>query len=384
MSNCMTWQDKQEQILATLANICCENRIEMFLCGETALCAYRDGILSDKISVCIDARDAERFIAAVEQREGYNAEFVLESMLNNDCYPVLELRLCDPRTTDFNIQNYRQYIYNCIHVTVKFIEHIPTSRVSFAMSRMKFKKYKKNIKLPAGTTGIKQSSALFKSMLKTAAGNSPRVWLNSHELDFSLFENPSKISINGREYLIPGNGKDYLTKEFGKKWEYTVPYSYPEKTTRFMSCGLAWEDYKQSIKDIDFTEYHKAYAEEREITALFKQEHAKIRACYDILERTYDRIYLFQQYQAKKDLLMKLGEAGNLDELRIELAEYIDFIDKHYKRHLGICWDPDILELALKVLAEDKGKKYADEVRSLVPEEHMKPLRIKDYRGNYI
>ena len=384
MSNCMTWQDKQEQLLAQVADICCENRIGMFLCGETALCAYRDGILSDKISVCIDARDAERFIAAVEQCAGYNVEFVLESLLNNDCYPVLELRFCDPRTTDFNIQNFNQYIYNCIHITIKFIEHIPTSRLSFAVSRMKFKNYKKNIKLPAGTTGTKQSAALFKSMIKTAAGNASRVWLNSHELDFSIFENPSKININGREYLIPGNGKNYLTKEFGKKWQYTVPYSYPEKTTRFMSCGLSWKDYKEAIKDIDFESYQRAYTEERKITALFKQEHAKIRACYDILERTYDRIYLFQKYQPKKDKLIKLDEECKLDELRDELAEYIEFIDKHYKRGLGICWDPDILEITLKLLAEDKGKKYADEVRALIPEEHLQVLRIKDYRGNYI
>lgn len=384
MAEYTTWQECQAELLAELDEICRENGIDMFLCGETALCAYRDSSLSDRVSVCIDARRAYDLVRAIESHPDCGKRLAVESMLSNGSYPNLELRFCDLTTTDFNANNCDQYINNCIHITIKFIEHIPKLRVPFALSRMRFKNYRKDIKLPASTDNVAASSSLFRLMVKTASGKSSRVWINGHEQDLALFGEGRIVTVNGREYRVPGNGANYLKKEFGKFWKEHSCFVYEETNTCFRSCRMSWAEYREAISELDYARYKKAYKEERRITALFNKEHAKIRACYNVMERTFDRFYLFQKYMPMKAELLKLDEEGRKAELREELAEYIAFITKHYERGLGICFDEEILNIALKLLEEDKGKKYADAARALVPQDHLKPIRIKDYRGNYI
>ncbi len=346
--------------------------------------AYRDGLLSDRVNVCIDARQAFDFISAVENDSRYNHEIALESMLNNGRYPNLELRLCDLETTDFDIRNCKSYIHNCIHVTVKFVEHIPRTRITFALSRFRFRQYRQAISKAPSISKTNESAALFKSMIRAASANSDKVWLNGKQLNASLFRKATKVCIENHSFEVPGRGEDYLTLEFGKLWRNHDCYEYRESSENFVSCNTAWTEYAKVFEDIDFDLYLKTRQEDRIINEKFKKEHAKIVKCYDILERTFDRIYLFQQYSPKKEYLMELSREGKVDELRSELQEYIDFIMKHYARGLGICFDKDILELALQILQKDMGDKFVESVRELIPEQHLKPIQLKDYKGNYI
>lgn len=379
-----TMQGRLLRMLIDLEELCRANGIGFFLCGETALMAYRDGTLSDRVTVCIDAKSTNDFIAAVSKTSGYDKQFVLESMLNNGSYPNLEIRYCDLGTTDFDIKNCRSYINNCLHITIKFIEHIPRTRITFALSRYRFRQYRKNIRSAAIDSNPAGSSALFRSMIRTASANSDKVWLNGKQMKAGLFKKSTAVTIDGHEFAVPGKGTDYLALEFGNGWRKHECYSYKESSENFISCNIPWTEYDRAFQGIDFDSYVRAQKEDKKFQEKFKKENVKVVKCYDILERTFDRIYLFQQYSPKKAQLMELDRLGKTDELRSELEEYIDFINKHYARGLGICFDQDILEITLKLLRSDVGDKYADDVRALIPEQHLKPIRLKDYRGNYI
>lgn len=380
--NTIKWKEKLYAMLQDLIDICHDCNIGIFLCGETALRAYEESDISDDVVVCIDASKVYDLIAAVEKMPGYGKEFCLESMLSNGSYPRLELRYCDLNSTDFNVNNYDQFINNCIHITIKFIEHIPLTRISFVLSRIKFKNYKKGIKLPA-SANTEVSSSVFMRLVKTASGKSQKVWLDGHELENSVFKNYSTVKINGVDYNIPDE-EVYFKALYGKDWKEHECKMYEEKSTRFISSDMAWSEYKKELCDFDLAEYRKIQAVERKYAGLFRKEHAEIRHCYDIGIRTFERFYLYQKYFPEKEHILELDKEGKIEELRILLEEYIKYIEKSFKLGLGLCFDKDILEIALKILEQDKGHEYAEKARALVPTEHLKAIRIKDYRGNYI
>ena len=81
---------------------------------------------------------------------------------------------------------------------------------------------------------------------------------------------------------------------------------------------------------------------------------------------------------------MRLYNEGNFDQLREELSDYLEKLGEFAALDLGLCFDMDIFNAAVGLIRHDGNDEYADTLEQLVPDEHKKPLRIMDYKGNYI
>lgn len=376
------WKKKQLDILELIKEKCEQNGIEMVLCGETALEGFRSGSLPDDLTVAIRASDAERFVSVIES--GGDENITTESMLNNGAYPSFEIRVLDLSTTDFNANNCRQYLNNCIHVTVKLIESLSMRKIPFAVGRMRFRNYKKKIVMPAEKNDPAKSAKVFRTLARFGGGRSESVRIGNRTFGKYDLSEVKTVDIDGNAYRVPGNIKSVLRSEFGKGWRSYVCEKYIENERQFRSTALRWEDYRKVIADVDMDEYDALLKDYRKKDAEFKELQKTAESYYDILERTYDRFKMWEKYEPQKAELERLHSEGNTAELKKRLKGYMNMMDMYARKGLGLCFDPDIFEWTMEIVRADEGDEREQELRGLVPESHMQPIRIKDYTGKYI
>lgn len=406
MMEANSWKQKQFDILCGLRDICAAHSIGMFLYGETALAAYRDGVLSDDVRVCVDAKDAAGLIEAVSgDPEG---RFGIEGMHNNGSFPAFELRVYDPATIDFNANNFMQYRNNCIHVAVELIEHVPKSKLTARRLDLEYGLYKDRNKLrqkkaSAGSQNrLKMfligrmdrrekklgaeavSAGLFRMLADGYAGPEGKVRVGKTGFAKDTFGSTSETVLEGETFALPGQPEKYLRKLFGPNWKNTACTEYEETSAKFRDADISWADYEVRIRDIDFDDFEANMKKNNALRREYKVYNDAVHHYYDILRRTDERIKLWQKYEPEKEKIMELAAKGDTEALASELEEYLDALDRFHKLGLGLCFDMDIFGAAKAVLAARGEEEYAAELEALIPEVHRQPLHIMDYKGNII
>ena len=400
------WKQKQFDILAWLQDMCEENSIPMFLYEETALAAYRDESLSDDVKVCIDAKDAGHFIHMIEEDE--DARYGVEGMHNNGSFPSFEMRVYDPESVDFNANNFMQYENNCIHVVVKFIEHVPSSKLKRKSLSVKYGLYKDRNKLRQKKTSAKKqnklkmllignmdrkekkygaeavSGDLFRTLMAGYGQAGGKLRIEKTYFAGDTFDGSSTVTLCGKEFMLPQKPEKYLRKIFGPNWQNIPCKVYEETSAKFRDAEISWEDYEARIKDIDFDDMAANIKKNNALRREYKVYNDAIHHYYDILRRTDERFKLWEKYEPRKAQIMDLLEKEDYDSLAGELAEYLDALDRFHKLGLGLCFDMDIFVAAKALLAKRGESSYAEELEQLIPEVHKKPLEIMDYKGNVI
>ncbi|MBQ0079271.1 MAG: LicD family protein [Eubacterium sp.] len=403
-----TWTSKQFEILCKLNNICQAQGINLYLFGDTALAAYRDKTLSDNVSVCIDAADVSRFINAVE--DSLDEHLLLEGMHNNGRYPKLSLRAYDPETIDFNVANYLLYDNNCIHVDVEIIKHIPSSKIKRTALDLDYGLYKDSRKeLLAKSKKASGKKALVKNLLmkrmhnKEAkcgadtfakemffklingyASDEKKVEIDKFKLSSSMFKKTTTVEIDGVSFLIPQKSEQYIQKVSGFNWINAETKAYSEDDSKFREVEFSWAQYKGRIEGILPDEYFDLLKKSNSLGAKHQKYHKKITDYYKILKRTDVRIKLWKKYSPIRDEIIELLGAGKYEELETVLSDYIDALREFADMKLGLSFDPDIFMAAKQVLVNKGESEAADYMESLIPQAHKKPLRIKNYKGEYI
>lgn len=141
---------------------------------------------------------------------------------------------------------------------------------------------------------------------------------------------------------------------------------------------------KRNLEGIDFDAYLKAQKEYKLSRNKVRAYSDKVNEYYNILARTDTRFKLWQQYEPQKEKIMALVQDGNIDGLQDVLSDYLEKLAEFASMDLGLCFDMDIFNAAISVIRHDGRNEYADILEKLVPEEHKRPLRVMDYKGNYL
>lgn len=375
------WRMHRQELLAELNELCRRKGIRLYLLRETALAAYRDGSLSDTVYTCIDMNDAKKLMSAVRWQRG-RLHTVIESMLSNDHYPRFELRYCDTETTEFNLSQLHHYDNNCIHITIKLISHIPEDATEYKAAQAEYRQHLSA--LAEGTNSTKDAARIFRRLMKAGSNRSQRVSVGKQRLDYSCFINAETIELEGQSYLVPGPCGNYLKETFGSDWRDHTLHRFRESSVRFISADFAWSEYRDAVSYIDLDGYSALCDERDRVSELFAEKHRVISGYYDILDRTVDRFRLYCKYYPQKEALLEMEKNGQTAQLREELSEYIELIDRYYRLGLGLCFDKEIFELTLRLMSSEFGSSYADSVRAEVPAKHLESLQLKDYRGELI
>jgi hypothetical protein len=400
------WKEKTFEIMCKLKELCDNNGITFMLYGDTAIQAYREHTLSDYATACIDIKDVEKLLKLIE--ESGDQDLAVESMLNNGKYPNFELRVYNPNTVDFSFLQFMKYKNNCLHVTVRIIEHVPSSKFDRRLTYLKYGFYKDNNRVKASEidfakqrkikkAGIKLtqmrqklsgednvSAKCFKMLLKKCSGDSSNVMVGNVKYPAKIFKKTVPIMVEDVEFQIPAKTRDFLAKMDGYGWETKELQDFVESSNRFRDATFSWEELKENLEGIDFEAYLKAQKEYKLARNKVREYSVKVNEYYNILSRTDTRFKLYQQYEPRKDEIMRLYNEGNFDQLREELSDYLEKLGEFAALDLGLCFDMDIFNAAVGLIRHDGNDEYADTLEQLVPDEHKKPLRIMDYKGNYI
>ena len=369
--------------------------------GDTALKAYRDGVLADFVSVCIDMEDVPRFIEAMEKDGTYG----IRGLFNYEHYDSFDIKVYDPSTIDYDVRKYTARGFVGLYVTVKFIRHIPDEprkqkrvrgiRKSYGdymdelnqgFRKKDYKRLKLFRMLGRVVPGETLSQRVFKQLCSLYSGKTSTVFVNGGTYPSDFFDSKKTVTLFDREFFIPADTDTFFREQFGFDWERNEGVQYSENMSRFRDAEHTWEEYKNYISYIDFDEYEANARGTRMINEEIKPSRKTVLMCYDLLERTHLRFAFWQRYYDQKDHIIELYEQSDYDALYKLLKPYLGKIMEFKRQKLAICFDDEIYDIALKTLYE---KKYIDigdieKLKELVPEEHHETIRIKNYKGDYL
>ena len=394
------------RLLTEVDAICKKYGITYFLHENTALEAVQHDSMGDErmiAEVLMRVPDLLRFMDAFEQEKPERRS--LESWLNEPGYGGFGCRYVDEDTLFLDLPNYFHYRKYGFAVRISVLRDFPASRVrsklatakeiGFEMTftegtRAEGKKYELCERLVRPKLKTRESSLGFtRDMFNSFCSiyDNPKAEMcfsksfrtrRSH-YKRSWFAEPEMTTLEGHSFPVPA--KEYFISLYGKG--YMSRRLPGRKLTEYIVADteIPYREYLDEIKKAGLP--IGQYIADREVFIRKQREGQPkvdtIKHYWDLLFRTGDRFELYEQYAPMKKHLLELRSQGRFDELSAALAPYREKLMKNYRLGLGLCFDPDILRCMLDVLRREGNGALADEIREMIPAEHLEPIVIKGY-----
>lgn len=387
-------------LLKEIDKVCVENKIDYYLLAGMALSLYRDNTTITNGTIGIHGKDVKRFIDALQN--SISGERFLETPINNPNLPAAYIRYCDLNTLDCSLSNYKSYLSNCLHINIKIITgkpkkdlknkikrklaafYVTSNTTSTSGKSIKYKIVRKAIRTLRHIFGWKFTSKLaFNCFLSSYSEKSDYVRIDKRKYKREAFGKPLEKNIGDFRCSFPTKIEYYLSSTYGN-WEDKKIVDEEPSAFRALSAQISWDEFRKKMDDYGFRQYYIELKKYRRENLKFGIYNRKVNGYYALLERTNDRFLLYTQYKDKKDEIISLHQQKNFEELRKILAPFVQALEKNYKKKLGLCFDKDIFNITMDLYAHNGQKAKADKLRKLVPAEHWEPIRLKNYKGEYI
>ncbi|MBQ6623114.1 MAG: hypothetical protein IJH57_00700, partial [Mogibacterium sp.] len=234
------------------------------------------------------------------------------------------------------------------------------------------------------TSEDKLGAMVFDRLVKRYSKKSKTVQIGRRSFPAELFDEYRTVLVEGREFKIPKDEETYFKIVYGRKWKTRNSAIFQDTPFRFRDGDHSWEEFQEYIKYLDLDEYYsnvrtiKSYGDE------YKIRNRAFRHTIDIKERTHYRFVFWQKYMPIKDKLIELHEKGDMEKLEDILEPYLYELTAFSHKDLTIYFDREIFDIAKDVLRATEREDVADLIETLIPEEHLEPIRIKNYKGEYI
>ena len=394
------WKRKQFERLCRIDDICREANIKMFLHGDMALSAVRDGDVPDYISICVEAADAKRFIDAISRSD----DLRIAGMFNNPRYPNFNLKVYDPDTIDFHISEMEERGFFGLYVTVHLIRHIPGKKQlrkiqgreraykDYLDNRYNVVSTKKNrgkadwlVRLEGAVLPPDVlAGKMFDRHVRDYSGQAGKIQVSGVRYEPGTFENCKTINVLGRDFLIPEDEELYLSTKFGENWQERNTRTFEEKNGVFRDADHSWDEFCSYIDYLDFDEYNQRRDTIYRKTVDLSEYNRFLKRYRLLLLRTHIRFQMWERFLPEKEEILALYKAGDYEALEEKLADYSYSIKYFGKRGLGLFFDQELFDIAVELVRREERDELADKIVEEVPEEHRKPIRLKNYNGDYI
>ena len=392
-------REKTFRILCGVRDICDSAGIRMYLLGDAALAAYRGNFDTDDAPVCIDIHDLSKFLDAFNKS---GTDLTIDGMQFNTGFPFFELRVYDPKTLDFALSDFRKYRYNCLYVRILFIRNKQSGLQAKVLRSLERAYLKKNLldygnRYRCGSRMVKLmklaekakgreylAQKTFERLNKGYSKASEQLLISGRTYGKEVLADPQTVHIGKEAFLIPGDTENYFISIFGENWQEHEIKEFAESNTMFRDPDISWDDFKDRIAYLDFDRYDKVLKEYRTITKDHKIYDRKVRGYRNLLRRTDLRYRMWQKYMPIKDELIELHRNGDYEQLEIVMHDCLRAMAWCRRHKLGLCFDEDILNIALDMYRHRGVPELADYMNELVPAEHRQPLHIMNNKGEII
>jgi len=379
----------QLELMRELDHLCRTYDIPYILSRHTARAAWLDGTLPSNIAVPTIAmrhRDALRLsqLTNPETRRW-------ESSLDNRNIPRTVMRYSNPETLLFRVDEADQYKHHGLCVDVELIRDVPANHLlhrllvvaeagcaSFAGTRSAspmwkalltvFKPLEKTVLRIAYTTRFKPSGLL----------RIVRFPKKNLEFPSAYLSNRQEIIVGGHPFFLPKAAEQYLLAEYDEKWRRPSVLEPDEDLhVTLMDAHVSDLDAADLIRDALRQKPRIPLLRRSLLLARNRKLRLKIEHNWAILFLTKDRFDFHRQLMPRKEEILSLHRMDKTEEIKVILKPYLAAISKHYAKGLVLCFDQDILNIALTVLEKDGKAALAQKLRSAVFPEHLKPMKIE-------
>lgn len=371
----------------------------MFLCDATALDAFRSGKLADYVSIAIETKDAYRFIKAVEEHTSLG----IRGMFNHYMYPLFDIKVYNPDTIDFNIKDYKNLGFCGLYVNVRFVRHIPNNGYIdkfFGKAQRAYRQYIKVIYdkvqidsnkriilykfINAVTSEETFGSKVFKILSDGYSRKTDTIRIGPREYPGGIADEFIETKINNHKFKVPKEIEEYLSIRFGDNWQETQADEFIDTEFQFRDGDFSWAEFENHIQYLNLEDYDKNIKTLRSSGLKYRKLQASFNDIRRIIRRTHVRFLMWQKYMPVKEDILRMHSEGKMDEL-LELFEpYLKQLVFFNKKKMTVYFDRDIFNIAKELLEYEGMQEVADEIESHIPEEHMGPIRIKNYAGEEI
>ena len=393
-------------LLTEVDDICRRHGITYFLHENSALEAVQKNHMGEErlnAEVIMRVPELLRFMEAFEQEKPDGRS--LESWLNEPRFGNFGCRYVNDNTLYLDLPNCHHYTHYGLAVTISVLRDFPSNRIRSKLATVKetgfemtFAEGKREVnrknefyekltraKMKSPEERLRFTQDMFDEFCKTYDNPDAERCFSKyfrterHHYYRSWFDEPQMTTLEGREFPVPK--EQYFISLYGRG--YMKRRLSGRRLTSYVIVDTEIP-YKEYMRQIDsFALPLDEYVRHREAYIRKQQEGQPlvdtIKHYWDLLFRTGDRFDLYEHYAPIKDELVRLRRQGRHDELKALLAPYREKLMKNYKLGLGLCFDPEILDIMLEELRREGREDLAAQIRTMIPPEHMEPIVIKGY-----
>ena len=191
-------------------------------------------------------------------------------------------------------------------------------------------------------------------------------------------ENTCKVTFEGITVSAADKLADIVNKNFKDPAKVIREAGYPEN-----EWGVYYDlkhPFAQVIKEAeakgtDFKRLALERADYDEFSAkVYRKKLSDADRQYKYVWRTINRFRLLEEYEGRTEEILSRFEAGKYDEVREDLAGYIEMIEDYTKINMGFGLDKKLEEIAYKIMEMDGKGDIVAKARKLQPEEYREDL----------
>lgn len=372
-----TCKAKTIDLLKEIKAVCEQESIRYFISGDLALIEQERTEIKDEFNngaVAVFAGDVEKLTAILEKKECRK----VESPANNSSFPGFYLRYMDTSTT---LINYTETVFtydtNSLGVNIEIICGRKKSGVKgkilsklkklwvaenapYFMTKRRGKKKLKQRLITVFWGAVKHTSIMEKLF---------SAWIREGKTETKICEianNRGEIVKYRTDIFDSTKETEWLDEKFAvvsKLPKFTGNYFENNKMLKpimhdIVDFDVPWEQMDKSIQrnNIVLKEYQKDQREYLKWKRTVYNPMARKRdRFYSFMFCAEDRMYFYKEFNGeKKEQILALHQAGELDQLREILGEYIEKINYYATHFVGFCSDAEIFRAAMSVMLYDE------------------------------
>lgn len=154
----------------------------------------------------------------------------------------------------------------------------------------------------------------------------------------------------------------FPANEWGVYYDLRHPYAQVISEAENNGTDFA----RLALEKADYDEFGKRVYGKR-LSAADKQ--------YKYVWRTINRFRLLEEYDGRTDEIRGKFDEGRYDEVRNDLADYIEMIEEYTKINMGFGLEKGLEEIAYRIMEMDGKEAIVAKARKLQPEEYAEDLR---------
>lgn len=381
----------QLDLLSELDSLCRKENISYILTGYTARAAVRNHTLPQTAlvpTIGMRYEDAVHLSKLVQSQNRHVEDAISARKISR-----LVMRYSHSGTTCIRVDEWNSFRYPGICVEIELMRPVPCKGVFNKMIKV----LEATVSLSAKFRGLSPfwRSVLAvvipfeKAMLRMAY--SGRYFKNQHRLRIARFPQKSveiptmlvderqEVEVSGRRLFVSRDVERYLAIEF----EQTRPQDDPERSLNDLALTVIdpqvpCEQSLELVRELYGKGPNVNWVHQFILRGRMRFLRKKIHKHWDLLFYTRDRFDLWRQIMPQKERICQLYRAGDIQALREGLAPYLIALERNASKGLTLCFDKELLDIALFLLEKDGRGAYARQLRNQVFPEHLRPLKIEE------